>query len=205
MSPADPAAVPLTTRAARAFAAYVGGDGSLMPELVEDLTPLLWHVARSQGLTQSSAEDVVQQTWLRLVESADRIHDPQSVVKWLMTTTRRESWRMSRSGRGVDLHADLADLADVSGAAETLPVNAVPEAVIQADEQAVLWRHVERLSQRCRHLLRVIAFADRPDYATIADALGMPVGSIGPTRGRCLAALRSSLLLDPAYETGEPS
>lgn len=202
MSPADPDAAPLTTRAARAFAAYVGGDGSLMPGLVEDLTPLLWHVARSQGLPQSSAEDVVQQTWLRLVESADRIHDPQSVVKWLMTTTRREAWRMSRSGRGIDLHADLAE---VPGTSETLTGHAVPEAVIEADEQAVLWSHVERLSERCRHLLRVIAFAERPDYATIADALGMPVGSIGPTRGRCLASLRSSLLLDPAYETGELS
>jgi DNA-directed RNA polymerase specialized sigma24 family protein len=69
----------------------------------------------------------------------------------------------------------------------------------------VLWRHVAGLSERCRYLLRVIAFADRPDYAAIAEALGMPVGSIGPTRGRCLAALRAALVLDPAYETGELS
>ena len=70
---------------------------------------------------------------------------------------------------------------------------AVVETVIAAEEQGVLWRHVSGLSERCRYLLRVIAFAERPDYAAIADALGMPVGSIGPTRGRCLAKLRVAL------------
>ena len=56
------------------------------------------------------------------------------------------------------------------------------------------------LPERCRRLLRVIAFADRPDYAAVAEALGMPVGSIGPTRGRCLAKLRAQLAADPAWE-----
>ncbi|MCA1781614.1 MAG: sigma-70 family RNA polymerase sigma factor [Intrasporangiaceae bacterium] len=106
MSAAEGNTAPLTVRAARAFAAHVGGDSSLMADLVDDVTPLLWHVARGQGLSPDSAEDVVQQTWLRLLESADRIQDPQSVVKWLMTTTRREAWRVSRAGRRVGSHAD---------------------------------------------------------------------------------------------------
>lgn len=202
MSGPEPGTVPLTARAARAFAAYIGGDASLMPDLVDDVTPLLWHLARGQGLPQESAEDVVQQTWLRLVESADRIQDPQSVVKWLMTTTRREAWRVARAGRVVDSQADPTES---STAVEEPPGEPVPDSVIAAEEQAVLWRHIGTLSERCRYLLRVIAFADRPDYAAIASALGMPVGSIGPTRGRCLAALRSALLLDPAYETGDLS
>ncbi|KAB7743236.1 sigma-70 family RNA polymerase sigma factor [Nostocoides sp. F2B08] len=198
MSAAGEETVPLTVRAARAFAAYVDGDTSLMSHLVDELTPLLWHVARGQGLPRETAEDVVQQTWLRLVEHAGEIHDPQSVVKWLMTTARREAWRSSRAGRNVDNHPDLEQLDDLSETA-TEPVS---DAVIEASEQAVLWQHVAELSERCRHLLRVIAFADRPDYAAIAEALGMPVGSIGPTRGRCLATLRAALLGDPAYETG---
>lgn len=66
----------------------------------------------------------------------------------------------------------------------------------------MLWRLVGTLSERCRYLLRIIAFADRPDYAAIADALGMPVGSIGPTRGRCLATLRTALTREPSYQTG---
>lgn len=198
MSAAGEETVPLTVRAARAFAAYVEGDTSLMSHLVDELTPLLWHVARGQGLAREAAEDVVQQTWLRLVEHAGEIHDPQSVVKWLMTTARREAWRSSRAGRGVDNHPDLEQLDEHAD----IPAEPVSDAVIAASEHAVLWQHVAELSERCRHLLRVIAFADRPDYAAIAEALGMPVGSIGPTRGRCLATLRAALLSDPTYETG---
>ena len=61
-------------------------------------------------------------------------------------------------------------------------------------------RHIAALPERCRALLRVIAFADRPDYAELSKALGMPQGSIGPTRGRCLAKLRLALAADPAWE-----
>ena len=68
------------------------------------------------------------------------------------------------------------------------------------DRQRRLWEHVQGLPERCRELMRVIAFADRPDYALIAESLGMPVGSIGPTRGRCLAKLRQLLASDPQWE-----
>jgi RNA polymerase sigma factor (sigma-70 family) len=198
MTAAGEGTASLTTRAARAFAAYVDGDVSLMSDLVDEVTPLLWHVARGQGLGREAAEDVVQQAWLSLVEHAASIHDPQSVVKWLMTTTRREAWRASRAGRAVDSRPDIEQVEEHPDPGS----EPVSEAVIAASEHAVLWQHVESLSERCRHLLRVIAFADRPDYAAIAETLGMPVGSIGPTRGRCLATLRAALLLDPAYETG---
>lgn len=192
--------LPLTARAARAFAAHRDGDSSLLPAVVDDLTPLLWHVARGQHLSAQDAEDVVQHTWLRLLESAHRIEDPQSVVKWLMTTTRREAWRVSRIGQREDAHADVTDLVTARRPDPDTRADAVPSRVIAAHDSEALWRHVTELSERCRYLLRIIAFADRPDYAAIASALGMPVGSIGPTRGRCLAALRAALALDPAYD-----
>ena len=72
--------------------------------------------------------------------------------------------------------------------------------MLRDDGDGRLWQHIAQLSERCRALLRVIAFADRPDYAAVAEALGMPVGSIGPTRGRCLAKLRQQLANDPAWE-----
>ena len=72
--------------------------------------------------------------------------------------------------------------------------------VILAEKQRVLWQHVQELTPRCRELLRVIAFSDRADYTQLAQALGMPVGSIGPTRGRCLGKLRTSLTADPRWE-----
>jgi RNA polymerase sigma factor (sigma-70 family) len=88
-------------------------------------------------------------------------------------------------------------------------VDEVPEAPTQqldpeshsilSERQRVLWQHISTLTPRCQELLRVIAFADRPDYAAIAESLGMPVGSIGPTRGRCLQKLRTTLGSDPGW------
>ncbi len=187
--------VDLVDLAATALSSYRNGDSSVMPELVERVTPVLWHIARGQSLSRNAAEDVVQQTWLRLIENAERISDPRGVLKWLMTTTRRESWRMAQRALRENVVPDLPEPA-------VAEVQSVADQVLGAEEYAVLWRHVRGLSERCQYLLRVIAFADKPDYTAIAAALGMPVGSIGPTRGRCLATLRSALMADPTFEYG---
>lgn len=185
----------LVERAARAFSAYQEGDRQRMGELVDLLTPLLWHTARGQGLSPTRAEDVVQTAWLRLVEHAAAIASPGAVVAWLITTVRRESWRTGKAaGReGVDL-----DEVPEAMSPEPSPEDA---AILHA-RQVVLWRHLAGLNERCQHLLRVVAFAERPDYATIAETLGMPIGSIGPTRGRCLDALQRSLDSDPRWDGG---
>jgi RNA polymerase sigma factor (sigma-70 family) len=163
---------------------------------VDGTTALLWHTARGQGLTGPQAEDVVQNTWLLLVQHADRITDPGGVLKWLLTTTRREAWAMARRSRREEVREDLGD------AREDVPVqDDTLEVVVRSHEQGLLWRHFKDLPERCQVLLRVIALAERPDYAQVAEALGMPVGSIGPTRGRCLAKLRMALLRDPGWET----
>lgn len=179
-------------QAATAFIAYRDGDRERLRELVALVTPLLWHTARSQHAPQDIAEDAIQTAWLRLVDAADTIADPKGVVSWLVTTVKRETWRLLRlAGR------------------ETLPEGGVPEldavptvedTAIETERQRLLWRHVSELPERCRALLRVIAFAATPDYATVATSLGMPIGSIGPTRGRCLAKLRASLASDPRWE-----
>jgi RNA polymerase sigma factor (sigma-70 family) len=166
-----------------------------MSDLVGLLTPLLWHTARSQGLDAGSAEDVVQTAWLRLYQHASSISDPQAILKWIVTTTRREAWSVSRAGRRADLVAEPA--VDLDRA--TPPSDAPDATVLRGETQRMLWRHLKLLPERCQALLRVIAVADRPDYAAIAESLGMPVGSIGPTRGRCLAKLRAALESDPAW------
>ncbi len=143
------------------------------------------------------AEDVVQNTWLALVQSASGITDPQGVLKWLLTTTRREAWAVSKRSRREDVRDDMGDaMPDVATTSDE-----PAEAVVRSAEQGLLWRHYKDLPVRCQQLLRVIAIAERPDYAQVADALGMPVGSIGPTRGRCLAKLRTALLGDPGWAT----
>jgi RNA polymerase sigma factor (sigma-70 family) len=196
----------LVDAAAAAFEAYRGGDRAAFDELVSLVTPLVWHNVRAQGVAVTAAEDVVQTIWLRLLHSSATIRDPQTVVGWLLTSARRESWRVVKRAR-----EDVVRTASLTGPdgepAVRLPVQRgdVPEEVVFLDErQRRLWQHVESLSQRCRELVRVIAFADRPDYALIASSLGMPVGSIGPTRGRCLARLRRELASDPQWEGDEP-
>jgi len=195
----------LTDRAEVCFRRHLAGDRSGFDDLVEVVTPLLWHVARSQGLDRQLAEDVVQRGWLALVRKAESINEPRAVVSWLVTTVRRDAWRARRRDRpvrGDDLGATIGqvDPADTDWVATATPTPG-PDAVAEMDEEArVLWAHVQELSERCQALLRVIAFSDRPDYATISEALGMPVGSIGPTRGRCLAKLRAALEHDDQWD-----
>lgn len=187
----------LAELAARAFADYRDGRPEAMSQLVDSTTTLLWHTARAQGLSGPQAEDVVQNTWLSLVQHASGITDPQGVLKWLLTTTRREAWAVSKRARREDVREDMGDaMPDVATTSDE-----PAEVVVRSQEQGLLWRHFKDLPERCQQLLRVIALADRPDYAQVADALGMPVGSIGPTRGRCLAKLRTALLGDPGWAT----
>jgi RNA polymerase sigma factor (sigma-70 family) len=137
----------------------------------------------------------VQTTWLTLVRNRDAIQDPLAVLKWLITTTRREAWNVSRRSRREDNREEIGGILDGAPA----PTEGPEQVVVRGQEQVVLWRHFATLSERCQQLLRVVALAERPDYQHVAEALGMPVGSIGPTRGRCLAKLRAGLTDDPAW------
>lgn len=172
-------------QAATAFEGWAGGDAVALDELVRVMTPVLWHVVRAYRLPTEVAEDVVQTTWLALVRSRERIEEPAAVGGWLTTTARREAWRVARAdGRALPVEdEELARRLPDQGSAEA--------DVVRRDGDQRLWAAVDRLSERCRQLLRVVAFEHRPDYTRIAADLGMPVGSIGPTRGRCLQKLRA--------------
>jgi RNA polymerase sigma factor (sigma-70 family) len=195
----------LCDQASLAFSSYREGDRTAFDDLVRLVTPLLWHTVRGQGVDAVAAEDVVQTVWMRLLHSSASIRDPQTVVKWLLTAARREAWRVGNRTR-----SELVRTASLFGeegqelaAIPVQPDQGPEELVFRDDRQRQLWAHVQALPERCRELMRVIAFADRPDYALIAESLGMPVGSIGPTRGRCLAKLRQELATDPHWEGSE--
>ena len=170
------------------------GEAGALQEIVRELTPLLWHVARTQGLSAEQAADVVQTTWLELLRRLNEIRSPQALAGWLTTATRHEAWRIMRQERK---HAGSGDEFEAETLADPAPEAA--DRLIAEERQRVLIRHFGRLSQRCQTLLRVVAEADRPSYAVVSEALGMPAGSIGPTRGRCLARLRDMLLADPQW------
>jgi RNA polymerase sigma factor (sigma-70 family) len=175
-------------QAASAFERWTAGDAVALDELVGLMTPVLWHVVRAYRLSPEVAEDVVQTTWLALVRSRDSIHEPPAVGGWLTTTARREAWRVAKAtGRGIPVEDEEL--------ARRLPDEESPESeVVRRDGEDRLWDAVERLSERCQALLRIVAFEHRPDYTAIAANLGMPVGSIGPTRGRCLQKLRALMI-----------
>jgi RNA polymerase sigma factor (sigma-70 family) len=184
----------LATRAGRLFAEYRNGDEARMADLVRVLTPILWHTARSSRLDAATAEDVLQTVWLTLVRKSDTITEPLAVLQWMVVSTKREAWRAAKNKvrhKSDDLESTTATASEGES---------IEDRVLREESHNRLWRHIEGLPERCQTLLRVIAFADRPDYAELARALGMPQGSIGPTRGRCLAKLRIALAQDPTWE-----
>ncbi len=174
--------------ASGAFIAWRAGDASAVDDLVATMTPVLWHVVRAYGHDREAAGDVIQATWLGFVRLHQTIEDPQAVASWLITSARRGAAAHARSAR-------RADPVDDEALAAALPDEVSAESVAVLDDQASrLWGAVATVDERCRKLLRVIAFLDRPDYQSLSQDLDMPVGSIGPTRARCLAKVRSALM-----------
>jgi len=181
------------TRMASLVSAARQGNDDALGEIVTELTPVLWHVARAVGLSSDDAEDVLQTVWMRLLSHLDGIHDSAALGGWLVVTTRREAWRV-RAEKRTQLPADqelFAELPDQAPGSE--------EQVIVDEQRRTLWAAFGQLSRRCQELLRIVAFVPRPDYSAVAAVLGMPVGSIGPTRGRCLAKLRALLGHHPEW------
>lgn len=172
-------------RHAACMIAAQAGDRSAFDVLVAELTPLVWHVARSNGLDRASAEDVVQTVWLALLRHLNRLSEPRALAGWLITTTRREAQRVSNRGSGqVELSSEVA---------EQLPTtDPSPEHEVLRDERdRQLWTAFHKLTLRCQELLRLTVLGGRAEYRAVAEALHMPHGSIGPTRGRCLNSLRA--------------
>jgi RNA polymerase sigma factor (sigma-70 family) len=182
-----PTSSALYDAATDAFRRWRAGEESALDELVRIMSPVLWHVVRAAGLDREAAEDVVQNTWLTLVGSGHSVRDPQAITRWLCTTARREAWRVSKAATRIRPVED--EVIDAR-----MPAQMSPEAeVVTNDEKALLWQALSRLPDRCQKLLRIVAWEPRPDYSSVAEGLQMPVGSIGPTRRRCLDKLRVEL------------
>jgi RNA polymerase sigma factor (sigma-70 family) len=147
---------------------------------------LVWSVAKTFDLDSADSADVVQTTWLRLVEHLPRLHSPHHVGAWLAATTRNECLRLLRRARR-EVPNDLD--RDQHTATEPSP----EEVVLDAERRTHVLDMFARLPERCQAVLRVLASSPPPSYADAAAALGVPIGSIGPTRARCLERLRGLL------------
>lgn len=154
--------------------------------LVREFSGLLWAVARGFRLTESDAADVIQATWMRLVEHLDRLVQPGRVGAWLATTARRECLHVTRERRR-DIPVDDDPRADC-------PTELDPELeLLMVERDQELWRGFARLRPGDQALLRLLIADPRPAYEEIASALEIPIGSIGPTRARALERLRREL------------
>jgi RNA polymerase sigma factor (sigma-70 family) len=171
--------------ATRLVSRAASGDPRAWEGLIAKYGRLIWSITRDFKLLESDAADVFQTTWMRLIEHIDRIDHPDRVGSWLAATARNECLRSLAAHKRVVLaHED--DPFDAPAAHEP----EVDEALLAAERAEVVREAMTHLPQRWQRLMEML-MADPPaSYAEISDELGFPVGSIGPTRGRCLARLR---------------
>jgi RNA polymerase sigma factor (sigma-70 family) len=171
------------------------GEPRAWSALVARFGPYLTRVARAHGLSAAEAEDAVQETWIRALRNIRRVRDPHALGGWLATTARHESLRVSRRARREtptdrELRPDACD--DVA-ASELEAVEA----------RAALLAALDALPGRNRELMLALFSETEASYLEVAARLDMPVGSIGPTRGRCLAQLRRDVRLRRLVEAAD--
>jgi RNA polymerase sigma factor (sigma-70 family) len=168
------------------------GDTSAWERLVDQYSRLIWAMTRDFKLSESDAADVVQATWLRLLEHIGRIEYPDSIASWLAITARHECLRHLAASKRIMLVDDHDAAFGGSGAHQP----EVDERLLAEERARAVRQAVAMLPTRSQRLLELL-MADPPvSYTEISDQLGLPIGSIGPTRGRCLERLR--LMLQPA-------
>jgi RNA polymerase sigma factor (sigma-70 family) len=160
------------------------GDASAWSQLVAKYSALVYGTALRTGLDAEAAADVAQLVWVALLEGGHAIRDPRALPKWLAVTSRRIALRQIRRSRAVGGPIP-EDYVDEGPSAEEL---------LDREQRAAEIRAAAgELSEKCRNLLITLFWSGASDYAAVARELDMPVGSIGPSRARCLARLHKIL------------
>jgi len=177
----EPSVAVLARRAAE-------GDEAAWGAVVDRFGPLLWAICRRFRLSAADADDVAQAVWLRLLERLPTLRDPAALPGWLATTTRNECLRLARTAarhpqQGLVEEVISDPRVDAGG-------GALDELLLRAERYDALRAAFARLGERCRRLLSLLMVEPSGGYSRIGAELGMPIGSIGPTRARCLEALR---------------
>ena len=162
------------------------GDAQAWDALVERYAPLIWSICRRYRLGPADADDVGQSVWLHLVDHLGKIREPAALAGWLATTTRRACGRLARAARGPHTFVyalDAENMADEQS-------DAAEQEVLAAERHAALREAYSHLPPDCQRLVAMLTADPPAPYAEISATLAMPVGSIGPTRSRCLDRMR---------------
>jgi RNA polymerase sigma factor (sigma-70 family) len=185
----DPSVVALVTRAA-------GSDPSAWNEIVDRYAPLVWSICTRYQLSSQDTEDVGQTVWLLLVEQLGKLREPAALPGWLAKTTAHECLRVVTAARKSERLGTTLD-----DATNFVDDTVIDEELLMAERNAGLRAAFAELSPRCQHLLALLLSDPPPSYAEISVTLDIPVGSIGPQRGRCLDRLRRSPALIALVES----
>jgi len=167
------------------------GDAQAWETLSTRYHGLIYNVGRRAGLDREQAADVCQNVFAILARKLDQIEQPAQIGAWLPTTARHEAWKLRQRERASALAASYDEHeADTPAERSLLP----EEWLVRLEEQHTVRLAVASLDERCRTLLTLLFYRRDPaPYAEIAALLGIPEGSIGPQRGRCLRKLRHIL------------
>ena len=165
------------------------GDGSAWEALVKRYQRLVYTVVGRAGLDAHAAADVFQTVFTRLVQHLPRLAQPEKLQAWVVTTAKREALLARRIGQRT-----VSTTRDGDEAEFDLPDDAplAEDALAELQQLDLLRQGLDHLDERCRALL-LLLFRDEDDklpYDEVGRRLGMPQGSIGPTRSRCLGKLR---------------
>jgi len=178
------------------------GEGAAWETLVHRYQRLVYAIVRRAGLDEHTAADVFQTVFARLVAYLPRIVDPQRLQAWIVTTAKREALLVLKRGQRTVSMTRADDAGDGEPDWEIADDSPLPEeALAELQQQDRVRQALDRLETRCRELLLML-FADADEklaYEEVAQRLGISVGSIGPTRSRCLGKLRR--LVDPAADS----
>jgi RNA polymerase sigma factor (sigma-70 family) len=188
----DPSVVALVTRAA-------GSDESAWHELVDRYAPLVWSICVRYQLSGADVEDVGQTVWLGLVEqlASEKLREPAALPGWLATTTQRECLRVLRARGRYEVFGTDPEDGSLARDGDTAAFDAtlIEEEILLAERNALLRAALAALPESDQRLIALLLHDPPLSYAEIGDMLGMPPGSIGPTRQRCLRRLSRSPLL----------
>jgi RNA polymerase sigma factor (sigma-70 family) len=186
LAPPSPANSPADSIVRDLVARARSGDKQAWDALIERYAPLIWSICRRHRLGRADADDVGQSVWLRLVGQLDRVREPAAIPGWIATTTRRECVRVLSAAQGPRATAYTLDV-------ESIPdqrVGMAEQELLAAERHAALREAFGQLPSNAQQLLALL-IADPPlPYADISAKLGIPVGSIGPTRSRYLDKMR---------------
>lgn len=175
--------------------ACLAGDEDAWQELLVRYQRLIYSIPVQAGMSHADAAEVFQTVCIKLLRKLSTLREQEKLAKWIITTTTRESWRLSRRRRSEKTNSLSND------SEELYALNEIASALPLQDEEQIVWqRHqvvneaVALLNDKCRELITLLFLtSDEPGYEEVSRRMQMPQSSIGPTRARCLEKLRKIL------------